>query len=200
VPPVLLPTAIGPAQATPRLVSYDGAQVPFLGGPVSHLQRLGTRFALEVRLPPMRHNDSLAREWIAKLLRGKRDGVLWEWPQPDFTPPIGTIVTRDAAAAMAETIFIRALPVGSLLAVGSFLSLVVNGRRYLHNVFDSSFTGTATQAQVWTTPPLRVAVPVDALVELNPPMIQGYLEGDDLTWDLESARTVGLGFTIVEEE
>lgn len=50
------------------------------------------------------------------------------------------------------------------------------------------------------TPQLRTAVAIGDTVEIETPYIEGYLEGDETSWTLEAARTVGLAFTVVEAE
>ena len=194
---VLLQLTPAPMEAQPRLVDYNGTQTPFRGGPVSHVERLGSRMALEVRLPPMRHDTALAMAWIADLLRGKRDGVIFEWPQPDYDPPPNGAINI-AVGDLREDVSIKGLGAG-VPRRGSFFSVIHAGRRYLHNIYSiASLVGGVMTGTV--TPPFRTTLAVDDVVEMDPPMIQGYLEGDTLSWTLDVARTVGLSFTIVEEE
>ncbi len=197
---VTLPTMPGPASAVPRLLDYHGVQKPFLGGPVNHIFRMGTRFALEVQLPAMKNAEAAARAWIADLLRGKRDGVIWEFPQPDFIPTPRANFIHVAALAGAETLVINGFAAGEVVPRGAFLTLNHGGRRYLHNMFTSTVAEAGGVIAVEITPPLRVPATVGDVIERTPPMIQGYLDGDDASWTLELARTVGLQFVIVEEE
>lgn len=199
MPRVTLQSTPGPSSAVPKLVDYGGNQVPFLGGPVSHLDRLGTRFALDVTLPPMRNNAALAMAWVADLLRGKRDGVTWEWPQPDIIPP-PNCVTTGAAASMAEELTLAGIAAGTVVPKGSFLSLLVADRYYLHNVFQGGVVGGGETLAIQVTPAFRVPIPSVTQVKFNPAIFQGYLEGNELAWNIDLARTVGLSFTIVEEE
>jgi hypothetical protein len=199
MPPVELPTQPGPRSAEPRLVDYRGIQVPFLGGPVTHLDRMGTRLALAVNLPAMRHDTEAAMAWVADLLTGRRDGVVMEWPQPDYDAPDDGTILGDVSGG--DEISLTGLTPGQTIRKGSFLSISHGGRWYIHNVSSATQVVPGSgNVDLTIFPELREEVFLGDEVRLTAPVIEGYLEGDELTWTLEEARTVGLSFTVVEEE
>jgi hypothetical protein len=195
--PVILPTLPGPSRAEPVLLDFHTVQRPFLGGPVNHIDRLGTRFGITFKLPPMRHNNVAALEWIGCLLRGKLEGVIWEWPQPDLVT-LGDGLVKTAVAG-GNVVNLKGMVNGSIPRKGAFFAFVHGGRRYIHNVFNAN-TVVGGETSINFTPALRVPLSVDDAVEFGPIRIQGYLEGENFSWTIDEARTNGLEFTIVEEE
>ena len=80
-----VPSTPSPASATPGLIDFGGFLTPALGGPVQRVERMGTRFSLSVVMPPM-INTSTGRIWIARLIRGKQEGIRMPWPLQGFDP------------------------------------------------------------------------------------------------------------------
>lgn len=189
---IALPSYPGPASATPRFVRWGSNLIPSLGGPVQNLTRLGDRHALDVTMPPLSYRDAMA--WVQRLKRGLSEGVIFEFPQPGFNTGAPGSPLVNGAHAGGTTLSIKGLSSGYSLAEGQFLSIIHVGRRYLYSA------NAAGSASVVITPMLRTPLSNNDLIEIQTPMIEGYLEGDEQGWTIDAAHHVGLSFTIVERE
>lgn len=190
-------TAAPIAEAVPRLLQWGSELTPTLGGVTQRLDRLGSRHAIDVQMPPMGMADE-GRRWIARLLSAKQEGGRIAFPQVDFEPgPCGR-PTVAAAIAAGRTIPITGTTPRYVIREGQWLSVTHGPRSYLYCatapvVLDGGGAG-AVPVDVLLRSPLAAG---DA-VELARPVIEGWLSGDGYEWTLERSRTVGLGFTITE--
>ncbi len=190
-------TAAPIAEAVPRLLQWGSELTPTLGGVTQRLDRLGSRHAIDVQMPPMLMADD-GRRWIARLLRAKQEGGRVAFPQVDFEPgPCG----RPTVAA--DTTVGRIVPITGAtpryaIREGQWLSVTHGARSYLYCatgqvVLDGNGAGSVPVDVL-----LRSPLAVGDAVELARPVIEGWLSGDGYEWTLERSRTVGLGFTIAE--
>lgn len=195
---ISLPTTPAPNGATPGLQDFGGFLEPFLGGPVQRINRVGSRFALRVTMPPMREDG--ARAFIARLLQGRTQTVVMPWPLLGFVPGNPGAPLISAAPAGGSAIAIKGLTAGYAVKEGQFFSIVHGGRRYMH-MFTAAATanGSGVIAAAPIFPMLRTNLAVNDVLEIATPMIEGnVLPGDELNWELNVARLVGLAFSVVE--
>lgn len=135
---ILLPSSPGIVGPTsPRLIDAGGLLEPSLpGGEMQRVERLGSRHALDVSLPPML--ASTAMPWIQRLKRGKNDRVVLAFPQPGFDPGTeGTPKIRTDAAGGATTIDIKGVTASNAASEGQSFSIVHAGQRYVYS-FDAA--------------------------------------------------------------
>jgi hypothetical protein len=193
---ILLPSMPGPSSAQPSYIDYGGILRPFLGGDDQKLNRLGDRFALVVTMPPM--PTAAAMVWVSRLIQAQKSGAIMEWPQPDFdTGNPGFPAVRGSGAGGTS------LPLKSVVAAyrileGQFMSVIHGGRRYLHMANADAVMNGSGQTTLSVSPMIRPVLNDGDVVEIAKPMIEGFLEGNALTWNIDLARTVGLQFTIRE--
>ncbi|AHE55540.1 hypothetical protein [Sphingomonas sanxanigenens] len=192
-----LPTDIGGVQATPRLLDFGGFLEPSLGGEVQRLNRLGSRFALSVTLPPL-ESDREGRIWVSRLLRGKTEGARWEYPLLDFDPGNpGSFVVNGAGQA-GKQLAVRGGTSRYAFKEGQPLSIFIGGRHYLHFV-DSQVIATASgTATIMITPMLRVPPADGDALHVARPMIEGLLMGDETQWQISADRLLAIAFEIHE--
>lgn len=196
---ITLPALPGARSATPRLQDWGADLTPSLGGAMQRLNRLGSRHALDVEMPPMLAEPD-GRIWVSRLKRGKTDRVLFEFPQLDLvigspgSPKVKTVT------AGGTSVPLKGLTPGYAIREGQFFSIIHNGRRYLHSADAQAIADAVGDVTVTVTPMLRVSLSVDDVVEIAKPMIEGALAGDEFAWSIDVARTVGLAFSIVEAE
>lgn len=185
---VALP-ANGVATASPRFIDRGGVLRAALGGPDQRLDRLGSRFGLDVQLKPMKADD--ARIWIARLIRGMRERATIRFPQPGLAAS-GDLTSAAAAAANAESISVSGATASA--NEGRFISFIVGGRHYVHQIKSTSGSPIGIQ------PPLRVSVASGLSIKLNPASvtIEGYVLGDPMTWTIDQAKIYGLAFSLEE--
>lgn len=205
MPTIFLPSLPYAREATPRLLTYGSKQRGILGGPVTPIERLGTRFAVDITMPPMLAEPN-GRIWVARLVRAQsQEGVFFKWPQPDLDLNPAThsdgLVAAPVAANTA-TVQLKGLKPSQPLREGQFISLhnVATGRRSLHMIDQAVTAALNGTAQVSVTPRFRAAIATDNQVAIVPAYIEGLLVGDAREWNLDAARTTGLAFTIEERE
>lgn len=192
---ITLPTTPSPSNAQPRFLDWGSDQVGSLGGPAQHLDRLGSRFAVDYEMPPMEYETAMA--WIQRLLRGKTERVLIEFFQPGFDPGNPGSPKVATAASGGTSLAIKDLSSGYRLKEGQFGSIIHSGRRHLFS-FNADTPTSGGAAIVDITPMLRTPISVNDVIELNPPMIEGMLSGDETGWTVNAAHHVGLSFTVTE--
>ena len=182
---------------SPRYVDFGADLTPPLGGPATRLNRLGARWALDVRLPPLSAED--ARVWVSRLVQGRSGTVALRWPQSGLAVGApGAPVVNGAQSKGAQQLHIRGLAGQYPLREGQFLTVTAGGRRQLYMAALQTLASAGGLVTAVIRPGLR-SVPADgSAVELNPPLIEGLLQGREVGWTLEAARTVGLSFSIVE--
>lgn len=187
-----LPLRPGSVSLEWRRVDYGGRQTPALGGAISRVNRLGSRLAVSVSLPPMM--PDVGRAWVAALDAAVELGARWRIRQPGLV--IGTPGTPvvDGAGQAGRSLSIRAAQphyvfrAQQLVTIGGRLAMLASGVMVAAD-------GTASLP---LTAPLR-AEPVDGEpVDVAGPTIEGLLEGDGLSWTVDRARRYGLGFAITE--
>lgn len=193
---VTLPTDPAPAGAVPLLVDFGGELTPFLGGEVRRLNRIGTRMGLRVTMPPIR--GDVARQFQVRLMRGKQEGAVIEWPLLDLdpgSPPAPAIASASNGTALA----LKGLGAGYTFVEGQPVSVVSGGRRYFHLTTGAATASGGGTVSLGVFPPTRVTYAVDDVVEVALPKIEGRVSpGDELSWEYAVTHTMGFAFSIVE--
>lgn len=186
-----------PIEARPFLRDFGGELVPFMGGPEQRINRLGTRWGVRYVMPPMGEEE--ARQFVARLTRGKQTNVLMPWPVTDFDPGSPGTPLINTAASGGTAISIKGLTPGYVVREGQFFSIIHSSRRYVHmSTGDATANGSGIAA-VSIFPQLRTAISVNDVVEIADPMIEGRVSpGDEWGWDVDLVGEVGLAFTVAE--
>lgn len=192
-----LPTCPMPIEAMPFLRDFGGELVPFLGGPEQRINRLGTRWGVRYTMPEMEGEE--ARQFIARLSRGKVSRVVMPWPRSDFDPGEPGTITVRVAATGGSVILLQGFPNGYTAREGQFLSIIHEDRRYVYMVTADIPVGFDGRANLPIFPALRTSIDVDDVVEVAAPMIEGHvMPGDEWSWSLDLIGEAGLAFTIAE--
>lgn len=192
-----LPTNPAPASAEPFLLDFSVVQQPFLGGPVSAHQRIGTRLGLRVTMPPMR--GAVARQFQSRLMLGKKERVRLEWPLLDLdpgAPPDPKIKVNSTGTALS----LKGLGAGYTIQEGQPLSVGgLDLRIYMHIATGDVTANGFGEAVVSVWPPARVVYVPDCVVLIQQPVIEGLvLPGDELSWSYALEHTMGFAFSVVE--
>lgn len=202
---IALPTYPGPKSAEAVLVDAGGWQEPILGGEEIRLDRLGDKFQLSVTMPPMKFHKadgvSAARVWSARLNRGISEGVIMEFPQPDFDLAIYPTEALVAAPVAAQSILVSAVGLGVSYPYfeGQFVTIrqQATGRNFLHQL-RSSMTATAGgTGNLSLFPRVRIPLVEGDRILVAAPVIEGRLV-EPSALSMEEIRTVGVSFTIKE--
>jgi hypothetical protein len=197
-----LPDHPTPQAATPGLVDFGAFLTPSLGGPVQRVERMGSRFRIAVTMPPMPNLD-YGRQWVAKLVRGKQEGVRMPWPLLGFDPGSPGDVFVHTTAGVGQSGRLLQCNGGTpnyVFREGQFFSLTSRaGRSYLYMV---------TAETAWVSggftlpiePMLRVPALENDPLNFGKPMIEGFIMGDSFAWEMALANFVGISFDLVEIE
>jgi len=192
---IMLPTSPAVRAARPIVLSFGTVLKPYLGGPTQRINRIGTRWALRVTMPPM-YADA-ARPWVNALAQGSESAVCIAIPQDiDVGNPGNPRVSAAVTAGMA--LALKGMTPGYPVRQGQFLSIIHAGQRYVH-IFsaDGSVEADGTiDAAIW--PMIRVSLSVNDVVEVAEPKIQGFLDAP-LEYDILTMPMVQIpDFTISE--
>lgn len=197
---IAFPTTPGPRDVVPRLLDFGAEQKPALGGATTRVERIGSRFAIDVTMPPLASGTD-GRLWAARLMRGKMSGqVSFLWPQPSL-PVVGNAAGTvfAAAAAGATSVVCGGASATQGFVEGQFVSFTHGGRRYLHAIAADA-VAVAGQVTLSIVPRLRVPLAVADVVTFLNPVIEGRLVGEETGWTVEVAHLHGLTFTVEEIE
>lgn len=197
--PVALPTNRLPKTANMRPLDFGAWQTPTGPGAAQRLERLGSRFALDIVTGQLRWIED-RRAWIRALLLGISDTVLYPIPQPGLV--IGNPgAPRVAGASQAgQVLVVDGFMPGYILQLAQAVSIITAGQRYAYvSTADTSANASGVMfMQIW--PPLRRSPADNDTCEVANPMIEGALSGNEKGWTDERAHTVGLQLTITEIE
>lgn len=192
---IALPTTFAAEDLSPYLVDFGGDLVPILGGVTQRIDRLGSRWAVEVTLPPMDPDE--ARLWVSRLVQAKAADGYMPWPQPTEVGDEG--VPRVNGAGQAGTVLaIDGLPPGKALKEGWFFSVITGGRRYLYMIAADVVANASGGAVLTVEPMLRTRPADNAVIELAEPMIEGAIQGDRVGWKIHQLIDYGVSFVLAE--
>lgn len=166
---VLLPTS-GYYVPTPSLIGSASQLAPALGGPVQRIARVGGRWRFEVRVAAQSGAAALAWTVLAE-----EDAVFaLRLPQPGIV--LGTPGTPRVAGGSqtGNTLGIDGLAASYPLQLGQWLSIVIDGQRYLYrSTANVAASGGALTA--FLNPALRVSPNDNDVVEIDAPTVEGFV-------------------------
>lgn len=193
---IQLPACPGLRAATPRLVSFAVDQTPTLGGPQSRISRMGDRWAMEIETYAVRYADQ-GMKFLSRLVRGLTDTVLIAFPEPGVVKrSYGSPVVASAGAA-GLSLPVSGLTPGIVIPEGKFFSLVISGQRYLYQVTADTTAATGS-VTLPIYPMLRRQPPAGAVVELENPKIEGFVQGAEQAWNVSRSKFLPFSFSIQE--
>lgn len=194
---IMLPASPGYQSFDVHQLDFGGLITPATGGAQQRLNRLGNRWGLTVRLPPMRV-ESVGRTWIGNLIEGLTEGVICRFPQVDLVNDVTGAPLVNGANQIGTTLAIDGIGVGKVAKYGQFFSVIVGGERFVYMVRAQTTANGSGQMALPISPMIRKSPADNATVEFVQPYIQGFLQDDRRSWTVDVARTVGLEFTVYE--
>lgn len=196
---VALPALPKESTVKERYIGFSATLTPAIGGSSQEVQRLGSRFGLDVTLPTLAYDD--ARAWTAARLKAKNLGqtLTLVWPQKAFAGGVGAPVANGAGQT-GSALAVRGLNAGAAIPALSFFSYAANGRHYLCAVTDAAVADGAGHATLQIAPMLRFPPADGAVLEFAAPVLEGLLDGANVEWDLLRLQLVGASFTLAENE
>ena len=181
---------VAPAAAEPFRVNGDRLLVSDLTGAAQLVTGGRVLYGVRVALPRMTRatRDEVAR-WLAI---GRRQEVTMTFPgQARGGAPGASVATISSVSGSVLTLT-AAVPAS--IVRGRFISVLVGGRRYLHEVEDTAGS-TVTLA---SPPRLSGSGYATGVIEATPPVIQGLIVEQSVPEIDASTQTFGATFTLQE--
>lgn len=195
---ISLPSGAIPNGASPMLRDFGGVLTPFLGGSEIRINRIGTRFGLNVSMP-MQESASDGRLLVSRLLQARQTRLLMSWPLLDFDPGAPGSPVLSGSVSGGTALPVTGLTAGYEAKEGQFLSIVHDARRYVHMITGDGTANGSGDLSLGIFPMLRTNLISGDVVELAQPMIEGHvLPGDELSWQMSIDRHIGVNFSVME--
>jgi hypothetical protein len=196
---ILLPSKPGFRSGKPRLIDFGVTVTPPMGGPAQRLNRLGNRFGLDITFATAGAAGT-GRVLVSRLMQGLTQGVLFYFPQDLDPGDVGYGPCVNGASQTGSHLQLRGFPAEYQVVEGQFFSLVYGGRRYLHAAATDGIAGNDGTLNLPIFPMLRVSPNDGAICEFAGPLIEGFLSGQSLEWQLQQAPYLDVSCTITEAE
>jgi hypothetical protein len=192
-----LPSYPQPASATASELDFGVLLSPPTGGEDQRLNRLGNRHRFQVTMPPM-PSAKLGRQWLVALKRAKKEGGRIMFPLLDFDPGYPGNVLVNGGTATGSTLPVKGASPAYVFRAGQPFSIETLGRHYLYFNAVEVIADSSGNATLTIDPPLRTQPANNDVCHFDEPMIEGFIEGDELAWQMSVARVLGFDFTIRE--
>ncbi|RZJ01813.1 MAG: hypothetical protein EON90_02050 [Brevundimonas sp.] len=191
---IALPDWPAPAHMTPRLVTGRAELRPAWGGDVQRLNRPGSRYAIDVQLPPQRY--AKAQDWGDIDDEEATVTMLIVQPGLDVGAP-GSPLVKGAGQA-GSVLTIDGLTPHYVLKKRQWLTVTISGRIYAYRVASETMADSTGEADVPLQTMLRRSPTDNAAVEIAAPRIEGFATVPEGAWATDTAGLVSLAFTIEE--
>jgi hypothetical protein len=194
---VAIPVLTGYVSAVPEFIDNGVRLVPPGGGVVQRLSRLGSRWALNVALPPAREGANV-RALTMAILTARSAGASYPWPQPGLV--IGTPGSPlvNGAGQAGTALILKSVAANYAFQAGQAISILTGGRRYLHLVTAAATASAGGAVTLSIYPMLRASPANNAPVEVAAPVIEGDITRENFSWAHDPDDFVPLSFRIEE--
>lgn len=182
--------------AVPGMLDFGGILTPPTGGEEQRVNRLGNRFTLQMTVDT--DTEAEARILLQRLLRAQTEGALMPWPAWSMNVGQPGAPQVDGAVSGGKTLPIKGLSPYYAIREGQPLSIIIDGRRYMHTCDAEVIADETGDAEILVTPMLRKALAGDEVIELAKPMIEGALDGDGRQWQIAAGGAEPFVFMIRE--
>lgn len=182
----------------PRLVGGHEEPATGPGGVVQRFTDVGTgKWALDVTCPPMTFDEASAL--VGGLLRAQREEVTLPWPQPGLViGNPGTAHRVDGAVSANATVLPVYMGAAYVVRALQFFNVVgPDGRLYLHAATQQN----QVPGSLVIAPALRIpGISSTTVVDFANVRIQGFVQGKETAWDVDTARHFGVAFSVMERK
>ncbi|WP_103730183.1 hypothetical protein [Novosphingobium sp. HII-3] len=104
----------------------------------------------------------------------------------------------DGAGQAGHTLAIQGLQPRYAFVEGQPVSLEIDGQHYFDFVAENVIAGADGKASIRLTQMLRKPPPAGSVLHVAKPMIEGFIMGNPVSWEIALERNFGLGFEIRE--
>lgn len=199
---ILAPSKPAPNGATPRVLDFGGFLEAPGGAETQRVNQLGSRYAVAFTLPPL-DNQKVGRIWVNRLLKAMQEGIRMPYPLLDFYPgnpnrPNGTPIVVDGAGQAGHMLAIQNVQPAYGFVEGQPVSLEIGGQHYFDFVAENAIAGADGKATIRLTQMLRRAPTTGSVLHVAKPMIEGFVMGNPVSWEIALERYIGLSFEVRE--
>lgn len=195
---ILLPVCPPIRTATPRYVFFGVDQTPTMGGTAGRISRMGDRWAIDVETYPAEYTAH-GMAYLSRLVRGLKAHVLTGFPEPGVTPRSYGAPVVASAGASGKSLPVSGLIPGDVIREGKFFSLVISGQRFLYQVAVEDVTVAPDGTAVLSIEPmLRRQPAAGAVLEIEAPKIEGFIQGNEQSWNVSRSKYLPFNFSIQE--
>lgn len=193
---ITFPTTLRPQNVNAQFKSYGFLTKPLFGGDILRTNRPGSRFALAVTLPPV---STKARSGVlSDLIKGQSEGLRVLWEQGlEISPAIGTPLI-DGAAQAGTSLNVKGLTPYTSILKDMFFSFEQSGESRLHIVTAEAQADANGDITLSIEPELRVSTADEAPVNFTAPVIDGFVEGESISWALTLGGLIIISFELIE--
>lgn len=185
---------IVPAAIAPTFIDFGSYQRPYTGAEVTRIDRPGGKFRFDISLPPLVDG----RAMVSRLVRAKQEGARIAIPllgQSQGTPGAPLV---NGAGQSGTTLNIDGLLAGYTAKEGYWLNIIQGGRYYLHQIATTAVADGSGVLAATIFPALRVSFSDNAVIVLDKPKIEGFIDGNEQAWAVSDDLHTGIQFTIEE--
>ncbi len=188
-----LPSFANPNNAVPMFMDAGFTQRGVQS--LARINRKGGRYKVAFSFGP--YLPAQGDIMVARLIAGKQAGLRVKYPLLKSQGSPGTPLLNGAVTT-GRIINVDGLTPGYVCSEGFWLSIVKDGRHYLHSVGIGGTANGAGQLQIELNELLRDPMPDNAVINLAQPMVEGIVEGDSWQWQLPDDELIRIEFTIEE--
>lgn len=199
---IALPSHPKANNVSPRVMDMGGFLEAPGGAETQRANHPGSRYAVTFALPPL-DNVREGRIWVNRLLKGMQYGARIAYPLLDFNPGTpnradGTAITVDGLGQAGHTLAVQGLQPHYAFVEGQPVSLEIDGQHYLDFVAENVIAGADGKVQIRLTQMLRRPPTADSVLHVAKPMIEGFIMGNPVSWEIAVDRNFGISFEIRE--
>lgn len=188
-----------PNNADVALVDWGSVLTPGLGGPAQRVNRMGSRFRISVTYPPLPSKKE-GRIFVSRLVRGKSEGVRMPFPLLDFDPGAPGDVRVNGSGQTGSTLVVTTATPNYVFREGQYFSIETGGKHHLYMVAEETIANGFGQASIPISPMLRRPHLANDVCHFGKPMIEGFIGGDEISWNLSVEHLISIPFDITESQ
>lgn len=192
-----LPNWAVPNGASGTLIDYGGFLTPALGGEVQRIDRPGNRFRWAFTLPPVQAKDR-GRILVSRLIRAKTEGIRIEIPLLGFKPGAPGAPRVNGAGQAGRSLIVDGFTPNYAAKEGQWFNHVKEGRSYLYNMDGQTVADGSGVGTINFSPMLRAEPADNDVLEFAQPVVEGFVMGDEWSWEMSLDLHIEIQFEVVE--
>lgn len=192
---VILPTTSIVTSVIPRPVTSRNNLSSTFGGADQRINRMGSKWALDVVMAPMTYEES--RDWEG--LETDDETCVFEVPEPGVNMDgCGSPLVKGAGQSGMSLITDGWTP-QSYIPKGKWITVAVSGLLYLYRTRSAVVADASGEATLPIRPMLRRSPADNAALSVNPAKIEGFATVPEGAFEISGDQIVhGLRFTLTE--